>query len=143
MRLAVTVSSIDALVAKLKGTAIEDAASEAVTESLALLLNRTRTRYLEQMAPDGTHWEPSYAAFLRSFNGRGGGTLFDTGTLFHSIQLYSISPMEGAIGTDVWYGKYHQFGEGERHREFLGFNEDDEDLALNVFLKKIAEALST
>lgn len=141
MRLESSVAGIDALVKKLQGGAIDQSLREATTESMSLLLNRTRTRYLDQVSPDGVAWEPSYAAFLRSFNGRGGGTLFDTGNLFHSIQLYSVSPTEGAIGTDVEYSKYHQFGQGDMHREFLGFSTGDEELALKVFFKKISEAL--
>lgn len=142
MRLSISLSGIDELVNKLAGGAIEEGVREAVTESTALLLNRTRKRFLDQVAPDGTTWEPSYAAFLRSFNGRGGGTLYDTGTLFQSIQLYSVSPTEGAIGTDVPYAKYHQFGIGQERREFLGFSAEDEDLALKVLFKKISEALA-
>ena len=143
MRLSISVQGIDELLAKLSDGTVQKGTEHAHEEALALLLNRTRQRFLDQVAPDGTHWEPSYAAFLRSFNGRGGGTLFDTGTLFHSIQLYSISPTEGAIGTDVAYAKYHQFGEGDMHREFLGFSEEDENLALNVLLKNIAQVLAS
>lgn len=143
MRITVAVSGIDEFLKKLTGVGIDEAIRESVTESMSLLLNRTRTRFLAQVDPSGAHWEPSYAAFLRSFNGRGGGTLFDTGNLFHSIQLYSVSPTEGAIGTDVPYAKYHQYGIGQAKREFLGFSEDDEELALKVFFKNISEAIQS
>jgi phage virion morphogenesis protein len=143
MRLSITVSSLEEIVQKLNGPNMEEAVRESVTEATALLLNRTRKRFLDQVSPDGSHWEPSYAAFKRSFMGRGGGALFDTGNLFHSIQLHSVSPTEGAISTDVPYAKYHQFGIGQEKREFLGFSAEDETLALNVFLKKIKEALES
>jgi phage gpG-like protein len=119
---------------------IEAKASEAISESTAIILNRIRQRFLAQVSPDLEPWEPSFAAFKRSFSGRDGGTLFDTGTLFHSIQLYSVSPLEQAIGTDVPYGKFHQFGTSKLPvREFLGFNPEDEKIALNVMLRKIKE----
>jgi phage gpG-like protein len=137
----VGVEGFGELAKELLGDTITEAAQEAVTESTALMLNRIRARFLEQVAPDGSHWEPSYAAFERSFNGRGGGTLFDTGTLFHSIQLYSVSPLEGAIGTDVPYAGMHNSGGGYLpKREFLGFSDEDESLALSVFMRKIEKA---
>lgn len=119
------------------GHAIE----EGVSEAGALILNRIRKRFLAQESPDGVPWEPSFAAFRRSFTGRGGGTLFDTGTLFQSIQLFSISPLEKAIATDVPYAPQHQYGTGKLPvREFLGFSDDDFLLAQAVLLKKINEA---
>lgn len=120
---------------------LKEIGREATTEATALILNRIRTRFLAQEAPDGVAWEPSYAAFLRSFTGRGGGTGFDTGNMFHSIQQFSISPLEQSIATDVAYAKYFQEGtEFMPAREFLGFNEEDEDLAIRVLLAKLNEA---
>ena len=143
LKLSVSVSGIDELVAKLQGGAVDVAVREATTESLSLLLNRTKKRFLDQVDPEGEDWEPSFAAFRRSF-GRGGGTLFDTGDLFHSIQLYSVSPTEGAIGTDISYARAHQFGEGKMvKREFLGFSDEDQKLALKVLFKKISEAFAS
>jgi len=143
MRLQVSLDGLEGVLSVLEGAGLDDALREAVTESTALLLNRTRTRFLDQVSPDGVAWDPSFAAFKRSFSGRGGGTLFDTGTLFHSIQLFSVSPLEGAIGTDVPYAKSHQLGIGQERREFLGFSAADSDLALKVFFKKISEALES
>lgn len=133
------------------GFNLEEVAHEAVTESSALLLNRIRSNFLAQVSPSGEAWEPSYAAFLRSFGiGRGGkrvkaggGTLFETGTLFHSIQLYEAGPLEMVIGSDVYYGVFHN--EGTAHlpqREFLGFSDLDGDLALKVLFQKLEDALS-
>lgn len=139
--LSVSISGIDDLIAHLNGAVGEEIIREGVTESTALLLNRTRRNFLEQVNPFGEYWEPSFAAFRRSFTGRGGGTLFDTGTLFHSIQAHSVSPTEGAISTDVDYGVFHQYGTNKMpQRQFLGFSEEDASLALRVFIRKLEEA---
>ena len=141
MDLVLDVSGFNELASIILDGAIDKASQAAVEDSGALIFNRIRTNFLAQRAPDGEVWEPSYAAFKRSFEGRGGGTLFDTGTLFHSIQLYSVSPYERAIGTDVPYGKFHNFGTATLpKREFLGISDEDYDLALRVFIKRISEA---
>lgn len=125
----------------LDGTQIPDQVERAVEESSALILNRIRTRFLKQVDPQEQPWIPSAASFRRAKQGRGGGTLFDTGRLFHSIQLYKTAPFEIHIGTDVPYGPNHQYGTIKLpQREFLGFSPKDRDLALNVFLKRIEGA---
>lgn len=135
--------SIAEFAQQLQGTEVDDAVREAVAESTGLLLARIRRRFLETKAPDGSFWEPSYAAFYRSMMGIDGDTLFDTGNLFHSIQGYAVSPYIGAIGTDVPYAQYHNDGTDKLpQREFLGFSAADENLAVRVFLSKIEEALS-
>lgn len=140
-RLEVVVPNFGTLISALQAFDLEDPAQEAIEESTSILLNRTRKRFLAQNDPEGTAWEPSFAAFVRSFTGRGGGTLFDTGTLFHSIQLYEVSPLEQGIGTDVAYGVYHQEGtEKLPQRMFLGFSDEDQSLAMAVFISKYKEA---
>jgi len=149
MRLEINVAGFDQLAELLAGPTLTNAAQSAVDEAGALIFNRIKKRFLAQESPEGVAWEPSYAAFRRSFGiGRrgqrvksGGGTLFDTGTLFHSIQLFSVDPLERAIGTDVFYAPFHNFGTDTLpQREFLGFGESDYDLALRVFLKNIQSA---
>lgn len=141
MRLEVELPPFAAIIEALENFDLEGPAQDAVEETTALLLNRTRKRYLDQESPDGVAWEPSFSAFFRSFTGRDGGTLFDTGTLFHSIQLYEVAPLQMAIGTDVPYGRYHQEGTGTLPvRQFLGFSEDDMSLAMKVFLSTYQEA---
>lgn len=121
---------------------IEKEAAEAISEGAALLLNRIRTRFLAHQDADGFTWLPSQAALDRQKSGRGGGTLFDTGTLFHSIQLYSISALEMQIGTDVPYGIFHQYGTAHLPvRQFLGFNQEDADLMNHVMIRRIEELL--
>lgn len=124
---------------------IKDAVVEGMAEATGLMLNRVRARFLKQEDATGKAWEPSFAAFRRSFGigKKGGGTLFDTGNLFHSIQVYkAVNPMQYAIGTDVPYGKHHQFGEGKLPvREFLGWNQADANLARAVLVRRIKNAL--
>ena len=142
MRLEISLSGLsDGKFADFYESDVANALEEGVSEAGAIILNRIRKRFLAQESPDGVPWEPSFAAFKRSFSGRDGGTLFDTGTLFHSIQLFSVSPLEKAIATDVPYAPYHQYGVGKLPvREFLGFSDDDFALASAVLLKKIKEA---
>lgn len=142
--------SIDAsgLDAKLFSAVENFSMDEAVDEASAILLNRIRTRFLAEEGPDG-RWTPSKAGIKRKAggytyrNGRkytGTGTLFETGTLFHSIQLYRIGVGERAIRTDVPYAKYQQ--NGNTPRVFLGFNEDDISIATGLVLRRVKDALN-
>ncbi len=101
----------------------------------AILLDRTRKRFLDQVDPDGIPWEPSLAARGRA---GAGGTLFDTGSLFASIDLFrkgpgqrTIAVSDGAVNRDTGesvaaYALIHQEGlEGQPQRQFLGFGIDD------------------
>lgn len=116
-------------------------ATTILDEATAVLLNRTRTRYLSQTSPEGTRWPVSYASILRAINGRGGGTLYDTSRLFHSIQLFSIGANR-AIGTNVFYGAYHQYGtQNMPVRRFLGWNDEDNSIAVKLVMKRIEKAL--
>lgn len=115
-------------------------AEEILDEAEAMLLNRVRTRYLAETDPDGVKWEPSLAGLERRAKG-GTGTLFDKGTLFHSIQAYETGPNERTIGTDVPYAPFHQNGEGQVRRAFLGFSAEDVTLMEGLVLLRIKEAL--
>lgn len=115
------------------------ATSKILDQVDAMLFNRTRTRYLAQQTPDGETWEKSNAA--REENRQ---TLFDTGNLFHSIQLYRISESKSMQGTDVSYAEAHNEGkQGQVKREFLGFGEDDEQLAHDYILKYLTDLTET
>lgn len=115
-------------------------ADEILDELQSTLLNRIRTRFLAEQSTDGSKWEPSLAGLKRRAAG-GTGTLFKTGTLFRSIQAYRVGDGIRGIGTDVPYGVYHQNGEGQVRREFLGFSADDIQLAENLVLLRMQEAL--
>ena len=114
---------------------------EILDEIEALMLNLVRTRFLAQTAPDGSKWPVSRAAIRRQHSGRDGGTLFDTGTLFHSIQAYAHPPSERIIGTDVFYGKFHNEGIGQEKRVFLGFGPSDVNIIEKLVVKRIKSLL--
>lgn len=108
----------------------------------ALMLHRIRERFLNEEAPDGSRWVDSYAAQRRKIENKGGGTLFDTGNLFHSISLGRHGENGRRIFTDVDYAAQHNFGEdGQWKREFLGFNEEDEALLNNLVENRIRSLL--
>lgn len=111
-------------------------------ESAAILLNSIRNRFLRGVDTDNTPWPVSHAAILRAKAGRGGGTLYDTGRLFHSLQEFAVDAQSRAIGTNVTYGSVHQFGNVKLpKREFLGFADRDLETIRNMLTRRAAEAL--
>lgn len=107
----------------------------------AILLNRVRTRFLDQEDPDGNRWPESQAAIKRRAIGRGGGTLFDTGALFHSIQLSTGGPGVRKISTDKPYAADHQRGlHGQEERVFLGFSNEDTRVVKTLIVAMIERA---
>lgn len=115
--------------------------TEILDEAEALLLNRIRTRFLAETDHDGNKWPESKAAKKRRAAG-GPGTLFATGTLFHSLQAYIKGLDERAIGTDVPYAPFLQEGTGKMpSRVFLGFGEEDMTLVERLVLLRIEEAV--
>jgi hypothetical protein len=110
-------------------------------EAAALMLARMRQRYLAKLTPDGIPWIPSARGLYREALG-GPGTLFDTGRLFHSIQLFgSDEPNTRTLGTDVEYGPYLQ-GAADKNWIFLGFGEEDAELAQELVVQRIQESLT-
>ena len=119
----------------------------------AVLLNRIRTRYRQQTDADGNRWPVSEAARKRAAGiptGRsrkpggfvGGFTLFESGALFQSIQIFDDAEGVRSIGTDVEYGVFHQFGTRFLpRRQFLGFNQEDADVAELTAVSVIQAAL--
>jgi Mu-like prophage protein gpG len=121
---------------------------EILDEGAAVLFNRVRTRFLAQTDPEGHRWPPSKASLLRAKRNRGGGTLFDTGDLFRSLQVYVSSENTREIGTNVTspsgfpYPIVHNFGlAGFPRREFLGFAEEDLNIMSRVIMYRIVKAL--
>jgi hypothetical protein len=112
-------------------------------EAAAVLYNRMRTRFLQQVDPAGIPWLPAFAAKKTGRN-----TLFKTGKLFHSLQLYADSPDSRAIGSNVTsskgfpYGMAHQYGWGKLPpRVFLGFSvSQDVPWVLQLVQKRLEEA---
>lgn len=108
----------------------------------AFILNQIKTRFLRQEATDGSTWEVSQAAKNRSAGALGGGTLFDSGDLFRSIEISRGGPGVRIISTDLPYAAQHQFGltvDGVKFpvREFLGISPDDEQGVLNIIEDRI------
>lgn len=125
----------DGLGDKLDLTAILDQAG-------AIILARIRARFLSQQAPDGSIWPVSKAALERKKSGRDGGTLFDTGTLFHSIQLHTEGEDARAITASAqnkegqYYGSFLQWGTVRLPpRVFLAFSDEDKQV-VETFLKQ-------
>lgn len=145
--LTVTVTGQPGLTAALKG--LDDALDlvKILDEGAAVIYNRLRARFLMEQSPDGTKWPPSQAALRRAKSGRGGGTLFDTGRLFRSIQLYADSQHTRSIGTNVVsptgfpYAAKHNYGIGFPQRQFMGFAAEDLDIMSKVIINRIARGL--
>ncbi len=130
---------LDELQATLKKFVTSGFAERTLDEAAALMLNRIRRRFLAQQGTLGQPWIPSYAAIRRKALGRGGGTLFDTGALFHSIQVVNLGPGKRSIGTDIPYAHKHQFGEdGMVRREFIGASPEDLSAIDKLFTKRLA-----
>lgn len=116
-------------------------------EGGAVLLNRTRTRFLAEVDPLGVPWLPSRAAIYRKKMGFGGGTLFKTGRLFYSLQLASEGANGRSIGTNASsimgfdYPRKHNFGIGFPRRQFLGFGDQDVAIMSDVIIHRIKQAL--
>lgn len=141
----VTVVGQPGLEAAIKGLAEALDTRKILDEGAAVIYNRMRSRFLVETDPLGHKWPPSLAALRRARTGRGGGTLFDTGKLFRSIQLFAGDDTTRAIGTNVTspsgfpYAEKHQFGIGFPQRQFLGFGPDDLDVMKSVIIRRIAQ----
>lgn len=131
----IEIQGLQALRARLLAVEQAVAGERALDIIGALLLDRTRKRFLAQVDPDGRPWEVSRAAVGR---GGAGGTLFDTGSLFASIDLFrkgpgqrAIAVSDGAVNRETGervadYALIHQEGlEGQPQRQFLGFGIED------------------
>lgn len=113
----------------------------ALDELAAAALQNIRVNFLIERDPEGNPWIPSKAGTLRKLN-RKGRTLFDTGRLFHSIQLFDSGPGERHIGTDVSYAGFLQGGtKFMPARPFIGFPKLFEETAVNLFEKRVFEEL--
>jgi len=121
---------------------------QILDEGAALMFNRTRSRFLAETSPDGVKWPVSKAAIRRAASGRGGGTLFDVGKMFRSLQVSAEGPDSRGIGTNATspkgfpYPLVHNFGLGFPKRQFLGFNQDDVGSMTRMIIRRITEALA-
>lgn len=120
---------------------VSKAASRALDEAAAAILNRLRLTYRQESSPSGAKWPPSRAGVVRKARG-GSGTMFDTGRLFRSIQLYKTAEHERLIGTDVPYAVYHQGPQAQVERTFLEITQAHLDLSEKIFSNRLLEAMS-
>ena len=146
--LSVTVQGQPGLLKAIQGMTDALDTVKILDEGAAVIYNRMRSRFLIETDPLGAKWPPSQAALRRARSGRGGGTLFDTGKLFRSIQLYADSQFTRSIGTNVTsamgypYAEKHQFGLGGMpQRQFLGFAPEDLDIMKQVIVRRLYRGL--
>lgn len=108
---------------------------EIVSQAGSVILARIRERYRAETDPSGKKWKKSKAAIREAR-----ATLYKTGTLFHSIQLARINKNTVAIGTNVPYGRKHQYGEdGLPVRKFLGISKEDTTVVQQLIIKILNE----
>lgn len=116
-----------------------------------LLLYRIKYRFMHEESPEGVAWIPSQRGLIRASGGytyrdgkkyTGTGTLFETGNLYHSIQLDQNKETGlRRIGTNVFYGPYLQYPSKDRPnmppRVFLGWNDDDMKVVQNIIVSRL------
>jgi len=154
----ITVGDDSAVLSALSKLALDRDDKTALLNEIGVnLVENARLRFSDQVAPDGTPWQPS----LRAIN-QGGDTLRDTGTLLASLTHAVLS--EGVeYGTNVPYAATMHFGDTIRAsaapyltfrvpgggwakkkevtipaRPFLGLDSDDEQMVVDIignFLK--------
>lgn len=100
---------------------------ELAMQASAILLDRTRKRFLSETDPYGKKWRQSEASKSRPT-----GTLYDTGGLFQSLKMARVSPGVYKVYVDQNtvnrktnenisdYAYKHQVGDGVPERRFLG-----------------------
>ena len=146
MPVAIFAEGFEKIAKRLNALDLATSTEDTLDAAGAFILNQIKTRFLRQEATDGTTWEVSKAAKKRQSGGLGGGTLFDSGDLFNSIELSRGGPGVRIISTSLPYASQHQFGltvDGVDFpkREFLGISEDDEQGVKNIIEDRIRIAL--
>ena len=153
----IRIENLDRTAAALKDMSIDlDRELETVLdEAAAYLLDVTRKRFLAETDPDGNPWEPSFSGLRRRSKGDT-GTLFDTGSLFHSIDLLETRPRQRVIGVNPAtintrtgekveeYAIKHQegIGPGIVQRKFIGVSFDDESVIDRLLQARIGPILN-
>ncbi|MGI4991065.1 phage virion morphogenesis protein (plasmid) [Halobacteriovorax sp. GFR7] len=113
-------------------------ADKVADDAVAIILSRIRKRFLNQTAPDGSRWPISKAAIMREETGRGGGTLYDSGDLFRSIQAVKRGRGIRAIQTDKDYAiKHHRGLDGMVARPFLDTNDGDLQFVTDFIISRV------
>lgn len=146
MPVAILAEGFEKIAKRLNALQLATNTEDVLDTAGAFILNQIKTRFLRQEATDGTTWEVSEAAKKRKTGGLGGGTLFDSGDLFNSIELSRGGPGIRIISTSLPYAEQHQLGlevDGFKFpkREFLGISDDDEEGVKNIIEARIKLAL--
>ena len=101
----------------------------------AFFLSQNKSRYLRQVTPDEVPWIESDAAKARKGK-RDGGTLFDTGSMFHAMHLEETISGRTRINIPddtIPYAKYHHFGRPPQiERTVLGISKSDKRTAVKM-----------
>jgi phage virion morphogenesis protein len=142
--LSIQVEGSDAIQRKLSAIGKAFDTKEILDQSAALLLHNIMDRFLRAITADG---EP-FAALSEPYATRkqakygGGGILFASGKLFRSLQVYQTGDDSRALGTDVPYAVFHQFGSiNLPQREFLAFGEEDKSTVQDFLVKRLMDAI--
>ncbi len=96
----------------------------------SLLENSTRQRFEDKQSPNGISWAslmPSTLKKKRNKNSKDSAILVESGQLSDSFS-FDANHQRVIVGTDKFYGKFHQFGTKKMvARSFLGLSQDDKD----------------
>jgi phage gpG-like protein len=121
----------------------EEGIREILDRSIAVVFRNNKKRFLAQEDPDGKAWPESMAAKRRRTDvskggeGRDGGTLFNTGDLFHSLEVRTEGRNGRVLYTDIPYARRHQEGtDGMIERKFLGFGDDDITMTRKIMIEE-------
>lgn len=113
------------------------------------MFNRIRTRFREKRTPDGVKWKPSLASIIRKQGGytwsngqkwTGGDVLYASGRLWQSFDIRDDGEGQRAVINPVPYAVYVN-GMYNKRWEFMGANEQDIQLLLNMINNRVAAAL--
>jgi phage gpG-like protein len=114
-------------------------------QSASLLLHNIMFRFLRAVDTQGQAFAPITPAreqVKEKLYGDKSTPLFASGKLFHSLQVFQVGADSRGIGTDVPYGKFHQFGTIKLPvREFLGFSKPDIQVVQDLLIHRVVEAL--
>jgi len=107
-----------------------------------LLLSHDQ-RFREQVAPDGTSWEPLSDRY-RARKKRNREKILILNTDLSGLLRYQVEGQALRFGTDRIYGATHQFGDPRRNipaRPFLGISESDGAVLLDILQGHVQAAL--
>ena len=145
--LQIRIEGVDAVLRKIDALGKSLDTRTILDQSAALLFHHIMERFLMlQTDADGNPWEPLSGKYakVKQKKWNGGGILYASGKLSRSIQVYAVDDNSRAIGTDVPYAKFHQFGTVRMpKREFLAFGDSDVTLVQDYLVRKVTEAINS